>query len=335
MPLILTPSFLEAQSALYAQIGTLQRAGLGLIASLQTVCKSPPQRSVASYIPFIIAELQQGQTFSDSLQKAGRSVPELDRALLETGEKTGRLDHVFLTLGKYYSDRARLLRKVISGFAYPVFVFHFALLIFPTSALSGLVWKGEVFPFILGKLAVLIPIYLIVLILFALGTGRWGTHWKGLFECLLNGIPLLGEARRSIALARLALAMEALLAAGINIADVWIMASRCSGSPRLIKATTGFPTGISAGRTPAEMLPEIKAIPTLFCNLYQTGEISGDLDNTLNRLQVYYQDQATRQFETIVEWSPRILYLVVVLFAAWNIVSFYAGYIGAIGSAMD
>ena len=335
MPLILTPGYLEAQAAFYEQLGTLQRAGLGLIGALQTVGKNPPRRSVVAMVPAIIAGLQRGQTFSDALGSVPERLPELDRSLLEAGEKTGRLDQVFLTLGRYYSDRARLLRKMLSSFAYPVFVLHFAALIFPTSLLTDLVWKGEVLLFLLSKLAIFIPLYAIGIGLLMLGTGRFGGQWKALFESILNGIPFLGEARRNVALARLAMTMEALLSAGINISEVWVLGSRCSGSPRLIRATAHLPQGIAAGRTPAEMWPAIRAIPTLFCNLYQTGEISGDLDNTLARLHVYYQEQATRQFEAIVDWTPRILYLAVVLYVAWNILSFYAGYFGAINDAMN
>jgi len=51
MPLILTPGYLEAQAAFYEQLGTLQRAGLGLIGALQTVGKNPPRRSVVAMVP--------------------------------------------------------------------------------------------------------------------------------------------------------------------------------------------------------------------------------------------------------------------------------------------
>src|SRR5690348_17980351 len=34
----------------------------------------------------------------------------------------------------YYADRAVLLRQALSDLAYPVFVFHFAILMFPTIA---------------------------------------------------------------------------------------------------------------------------------------------------------------------------------------------------------
>ncbi len=335
MPLLLTPANLEAQATFYHELGTLQRAGLGLISALQTVAKNPPRRSIAAMVPTIIARLNQGSTFSDALRTIADEVPELDRSLMEAGEKSGRLDQVFLSLAKYYSERARLLQKVLSSLVYPIFVLHFAVLIFPTTRLTGLVWNGEIFPFFLSKLAILVPLYATGIGLLMLGTGRFGGRWKSLFESVLNPIPFLGEARRNVALARLALSMEALLSAGVNVSQVWIMGSRCSGSPRLIRAIAEIPRGIEGGRTPGEMLPEIGAIPTLFCGLYQTAEISGDLDNTLTRLQEYYQERASRQFEAIAEWTPRLLYLGLVLVVAWNIIMFYAGYLGAISSASD
>jgi len=69
--------------------------------------------------------------------------------------------------------------------------------------------------------------------------------------------------------------------------------------------------------------------------MYHTGEISGQLDETLHRLHVLYEDSATQTFRALAEWTPRLVYfLVAVMIARW-IVSFYLGYFGRISDALN
>src|SRR5205807_200468 len=79
----------------------------------------------------------------------GQWLPAFDIALLQAGEQSGRLEACFRLLADYYTDRARLARQVISDLAYPAFLFHFAIFLFPFSHffLSGnwLLYLGQTF----------------------------------------------------------------------------------------------------------------------------------------------------------------------------------------------
>ena len=70
------------------------------------------------------------------------------------------------------------------------------------------------------------------------------------------------------------------------------------------------------------------AFPDIFANLYHTGEISGQLDDTLRRLHALYQDSASRKLRLVAEWTTRIVYLCIAGMIAFQVVSFYVGYFG-------
>jgi type II secretory pathway component PulF len=71
----------------------------------------------------------------------------------------------------------------------------------------------------------------------------------------------------------------------------------------------------------------------LFANLYQTGEISGKLDESLHRLQQIYQEDGTRKLHAVAQWTPRAIYLAVALIIAWRVVQFWTGYFKQIQDA--
>jgi general secretion pathway protein F/type IV pilus assembly protein PilC len=88
---------------------------------------------------------------------------------------------------------------------------------------------------------------------------------------------------------------------------------------------------VLAGQTPAEAVSASGEFPELFANMYNTGEISGQLDETLLRLHQLYQEEASRKLRAIAEWTPKLIYFGIMLMIAWRVVSFWAGYYGALG----
>jgi len=75
--------------------------------------------------------------------------------------------------------------------------------------------------------------------------------------------------------------------------------------------------------------------PETFANLYASGEVSGKLDETLRRLYAYYQEEGTLKLQAFATWTPRLIYLVIVLCIAYFIIQFYVGYFGQINQAIN
>src|SRR3954468_16992920 len=156
MALILSPRQLTQRAEYYYQLAQLTAAGVGLVNSLEMLSRNPPARSFREPLRQLVLHLGHGDTFSDALQRLGLWTPSFDIALIRAAEHSGRLDAVFKLLGNYYTDRARLLRQVITDLAYPVFVFHMAVFLFP---FLDFFKTGALVPFLLRTFGVVIPIY--------------------------------------------------------------------------------------------------------------------------------------------------------------------------------
>ncbi len=121
-------------------------------------------------------------------------------------------------------------------------------------------------------------------------------------------------------------ALEALLSAGVSVIEAWEMAASASGSPALRRTVLAWRPQVDGGRTPAEAVTASRQFPDLFANQYATGEISGQLEDTLKRLHTYYQEEGSRKLHALARWSPRAVYLVVVIIIAYYVLSFWTGY---------
>jgi type II secretory pathway component PulF len=332
MPLIVTPRQLMQRAELYHQVAQLANAGVGLLQTLEALRRSPPAHAFRAPLARLRDRIEQGATFADALRSTGRWLPSFDLALLEAGEKSGRLPGCFKLLGDYYAERARLLREMIANLLYPVFLIHAAVFILP---FPGLFLSGDVFAYLSQTLGVLLPLYLVVLLLILAAQGRHGERWRAFIEAALRPIPVLGSARADLALARLTIALEALVNAGVSIIAAWEMAAAASGSPRLRRVVNGWRPQLELGQTPAELVTASGAFPEIFANLYHTGEISGQVDDTLRRLHVLYQESASRKLRLLAEWLPRLVYLGIVIVIAVKVVSFWMGHWARYNNALD
>jgi type II secretory pathway component PulF len=324
MPLIVTPAQFSRRAAFYQQLASLTAAGLGLIAALNQLERTPPARSYLEPIRAILRELAGGSTLTESLRRLdSRWLPEFDIALLQAGEQSGRLDACFRLLAGYYEDRARIARQLIADLAYPAFLFHFAVFLLP---FSQFFLSGNWVKYLCQTLGVLLPIYAVIALVVYAAQGRHGERWRALVERCLRPVPFLGAARRDLALGRLAAALEALLNAGVTVIEAWELAGAASGSPALRRAVLAWRPQVDGGRTPAEVVCASREFPELFANQYATGEISGQLDDTLGRLHGYYQEEGSRKLHALARWFPRAVYLVIVLLIAFYVVRSWIAY---------
>jgi type II secretory pathway component PulF len=330
-----TPGRLKQQGSFYHQLASMTRAGVPIVQALETARRSPPNRALGRVAARVTELIAQGSSFTEAMRSFGRELPEFDVALLEAGETSGRLAECFQLLGDFYTERGRLASQVISALMYPAFLFHFALLIFPVTLLTELVWKGNASAYVVNKVQILLPTYALIWFFVWSMQARRGRAWRNMVEGLLNAIPLISSTRRDLALARLCAAMEALINAGVTIIEGWDIAARASGSYAIQRAVAEAKPRLLQGETPAEAISQQRVYPELFKGSYRTGEISGQLDDTLRRLYRHYMESATQGLERITTWAPKLVYIGVMLAIAFQIIKFWSGYFDQINKVMQ
>ncbi len=294
---------------------------------LEHLKRNPPSYALRQKISQWLEYLERGLTVTDSVRALGSWTSDFDLALIEAGEKSGRLDAAFKMLALHYEEQARLIKQIISDLLYPLFVFHFAIVLFP---FISFLQTGNVFKFVTSVLLVLGPLYVAVYCLILACQGRHGEAWRARLEDILRIVPVLGTARKDLAIARLSSALEALLNAGVPIVGAWELAATASGSPALKRIVQTWRPRIDNGFTPAGLISESPEFPTVFHNLYHTGEISGQLDQVLKRLHEMYLEEGTRRMRLVSRWGPQILYFGVAIYVGFKVISYYIGYFNMI-----
>lgn len=333
MPYVIAPRQFAERAELYHQLAQLTAAGLPILRSLEQILRNPPDRSFRKPLQYLIDGIQKGGTFSEGLQ-GSHCFSEFDIALLEAGERSGRLDASLRLLAEYYDERARLTRDIISQMIYPVGLIHLAVIIFSvvvpyafSQFRANLTWL------LIRAVLIISPFYLATGFFILAGQSQHGENWRAIFERILRPIPLLGTARHYLALSRLAAALEALLNAGVNVMDAWELAATASGSPAFRRAVIPWRHEISSkGKMPSELVNDCSLFPAPFANLYASGEVSGKLDDSLLQLRRLYGEDGTRKLRTFAQLMPKVLYFIVAVVIGYFIIRFWQNYYGQISN---
>lgn len=130
----------NALAVLTETMGSCLQAGLPLRPSLKMACAATYHPAFENKAGDLLRAIEQGSTLAQALESI-RAIPRDTIAMIAQGELVGTLDHVFLRLGKQFSERYKsaLNGAVIAiGIVATVVIFGFLIL----SIVSQ--WKGQV-----------------------------------------------------------------------------------------------------------------------------------------------------------------------------------------------
>jgi type II secretory pathway component PulF len=319
------PRTLRHQAAFYQRLGQMVSAGIGVTPAFEAMATMPADARERRILLRVLAQLARGNPTTQALRAAG--FPDFDVDLVEAGERSGRLDVCFRLLADFYASRARISAQAIGQLIYPAILLHIGVFLFSvvvpfaqsqfTASLPGLGFRA---------LGILAPFYLLFAAFQFVLAGAPGERARSLLESIFRRVPMLGSALYSLALARAATALEALLGAGVKPIEAWEIAARSSGSPELRGMVASWATSLQTGITPGQLLRGNPRIPTMFSALYATGETSGTLDESLRRLHAFYAEEGAHKLELFAKLVPRLIYLLVAFYLAFRLVKAYANY---------
>lgn len=311
------------KAALFHELGRLVRSGTPFPKAIATLAQHSSGQARAS-LARIKAALDRGASVGESLASGAPLVTPLEACAFTAGDRAGRLETGLEQASQYHAAIASARSRIRARLAYPAFVIHFALLVLPAPVLfaenGGLAPFLKAVGFAMGGLW--LSIFIITALIRALLAAAKNAAAPDRF---LRAIPIFGKLRRDFALGRFCSAYHMQLDAGVNVLDSLEMSGAASGSAILREAIASAMPAVRAGGRVGPALEEARAFPKRFVRAFAVGEQTGELDSELQRIAEEYRSAAMRRLETISEWVPRIIYIAIICYTGWRIVSAYAG----------
>jgi general secretion pathway protein F/type IV pilus assembly protein PilC len=287
-------------------------AGLSLMDGLRAI-EGPPLKDRQRMATALAA----GRDLDSVLEDAPSWMSGTDRQLISAGHTSGKLPDTLRRMSAGHETRQRALRAAIGASVYPLVILHFAVFVLP----AGQLMTGSFEDYLRSVLGLLLPLWIVLILVFTGIKLRFG-----LLAGLGDLLPGIRGYRRNGALRDVCLVLRAFLGAGCRLDEAWFGACSATGRKGFIKAGMVCAETVQAGSPPSGVLPALKVFPPDFVRLYRSGEETGQLDESLAVLEDEYGRRASASLAAASFWYPKLLFLVVAVFLAWQVVGFYAGY---------
>ncbi len=288
------------------QLATMISSGLPLVQSLAILANQTEDKNLKGIVGDIKDRIEGGSSFADALKQYPKCFDSLFLNLVVAGEEGGNLDTVLLRLANYMEKSEKLKKKVQSAMIYPISIVVVAvavilvLLLFVIPVFEALFKDvGAALPaptqmVIQASRFVKSTIHFILVGL-ALGIFLLRRYHKTeggarQIDRMILKAPVFGLLTLKASIARVTRTLATLLSSGVAILESLSIVARVAGNKVIEDAFITARTHISEGKSMSEPLADSGIFPPMVVQMVQVGESTGSLDNMLNKIADFYDE---------------------------------------------
>ena len=310
------------------QFATMVKAGLPILGTLQMLRDQTEHPTMKEIIEDIRKSLEGGVTLSKCFAKYPKTFDNIYVNLIKAGEASGKLDLFLLKLVDSLEKKEAIKKKIKGALMYPTVMFVVAISVM-VFMLTNVV---PVFAEMYGGMGVALPtptavilqasdfmrgsggkmVFLTLVIGFAIF--KYTTTKIEKIKYMWHGrvlkLPIFGPMILKSLLARIALVMGNLSAAGVNLLESLEIAKSVSTNVVVTEALENVKKGVFSGDTLTKLFLKEPIFPPTFSQLISVGEQTGSLDEMFTSVASYYEEE----FDTAVENMSTLIEPIMIVF---------------------
>ena len=330
-----------------SNVGVSLRAGLDLRTCWATEAQRLSGRN-QDLMMAVVELMTRGSSLSDGIEEVVPDLfPPLMKGMIRVGEHTGRLAEVFEQLADHYDHKLQLKRIILQGIAWPLFELAFAIAVITAMILifgmiDGAGLDGEPVSILglRGGKGALIFLSFVALalspVLFLLIGFRRAWFPIDPVIGVLSRVPMLGRAIRTMALSRICWTMAMAHNAGIDAISTLKMAIKSAQNPIYSRAGRRAEEVLKQNRSFLEAFRAAGVFPHDLLAAVETGELAGQLSETMMAFSTHCLERARQQFKTLAFVLGILVFMLVAgLMIAAIFILFKRLYLDPINNALE
>lgn len=311
------------------ELAVLLKSGVPLGEALESLKDKTGRGSLRKVIEGLLADIENGQSFSQALARFPKVFDALSVNLVKIGETSGTLKENLDFLAHQQESSYTLRKKIQAILLYPTVVFGMALLL---SALISvfilpklirlfesfhvtLPWTTQVllavahFMQSYGILFFSVLFLFILVFRFTVALSFVRPYW----HALLLRLPVSGELSRYIAIAHFCRDVGTMLKSSLPVLEALTVEEQVMENRAMARLVKGLAVAVSQGRTLSDELTKTSyaVIPAIAVKMIASGEKTGKLDETLLYLESFFEAEVDRKIKNMTVLFEPILLLVI------------------------
>ncbi len=321
------------------QFATMVNAGLPLVQCLDILSRQMEKATFKQVVQQVMLDVEGGSTLAEGLQKHPKVFSELYTNMVAAGETGGILDTILTRLALYLEKADALQRKVKGAMTYPSIVLFVAvgatifmlLFVIPVFAKMFSDFGGELpapTRIVMGLSQFLQSYWWALLAgvvgaVFAFKRYRATPGGRLRTDRLALRVPIIGDVLRKSSVSRFTRTLGTLVGAGVPILQGLEITAKTAGNVVIQNAINSTHKSISQGDTIAEPLRQSEVFPPMVVQMIGIGEQTGALDEMLNKIADFYDDEVDAAVEALTAAIEPIMIVVMGVMVGGMLIAMY------------
>ncbi|WP_020207945.1 type II secretion system F family protein [Gilvimarinus chinensis] len=298
------------------QMATMMKAGVPLVQAFEIVAEGVDNPSLRELIFDIRDEVASGTGFAPALRKHPRHFDDLFCNLVEAGEQSGALETMLDRIATYKEKTEALKSKIKKALTYPAAVVLVAIVVTAILLIKVVPQFAQTF----GNFGAELPAFtLFVLHLSDLAQNYWiiffisaialvflvkelklkNKKFSYLIDKYTLKLPVIGDIIYLSVMARFARTLSTTFAAGVPLIDALDSVAGAAGNQLYSDAITRVKEEVSTGIPLNSSIRNQGMFPSLLIQMAAIGEESGALDEMLDKVASYYEEEVDNKVDSL------------------------------------
>lgn len=312
----------KTKMVFFRQLATMVKAGLSLTAALDIIAEQEKNLAFKDVLMDVKANIDRGVPLSQAM-KQHKVFNVMMTSLVQAGEEGGLLDESLERVAGLLEKQAALAGKIKSAMFYPSFVIFFAITVVVVFIAFILPKFKQVFEgmniqlptltkmmFNLGdycqenwKLIVGVTFAVVAVLLWLLRS----PVTKPFMDRLKLKLPVIKSLVFKSGMARASQTLASLVSAGVPILRGLEMAEEVAGNDVIRTGFADLQASAKSGLPLGEAARHAKVFPPLVCQMMRIGEETGHLDDMLERVAAWYDQELDEQIKAMTSLMEPIM----------------------------
>ena len=320
------------------QFVSILEAGVPMKEALAMLEEQTENKTLKKSIAEVLTNIEKGNTLADAMRGESDVFPPMLINMVEAGESSGNLEMAFSRLAEQFEKEAKLKATVRKATVYPIVLIIAAIGVVAVM----LLYVIPIFIDMFKEIDIDMPKFT----MFVMGISEWaGTHIYVIVAVVLavfaayqayyrtpNGrkvidkikmkMPLFGQLVVKSNCSRFARTASTLLAAGVPMIDCLDIVSRIVNNVHYSMAIQNAREEVMKGIPLSEPLRDAGIFPPMVYHMVGIGEETGNIEQMLNKLADYYDEEVEITTQTILAaMEPLIIIFMAVVVGSLVIAS--------------
>lgn len=320
------------------QFVSILESGVAMKEALAMLEEQTENKTLKKSIAEVLTNIEKGNSLADAMRGESHVFPPMLINMVEAGESSGNLEMAFSRMAEQFEKEAKLKATVRKATVYPI------VLIFACIGVIGvmLLYVIPIFIDMFKEIDMEMPAFT----MFVMGLSEWaGTHvyiivgvavaifaayqayyrtegGRKNIDKIKMKMPLFGQLVVKSNCSRFARTASTLLAAGVPMIDCLDIVSRIVNNIHYSMAIQNAREEVMKGIPLSEPLRDAGIFPPMVYHMTGIGEETGNIEQMLNKLADYYDEEVEITTQTILAaMEPLIIVFMAVVVGSLVIAS--------------